>query len=54
MSARTFAQAPEIDGEVLLEGAGDLAAGEFVDVEITEAQPYDLIANFPLTSPSLR
>lgn len=43
--ARTYADAPEIDGLVRIEGAADLAPiGEFVDVEIIDADEYDLFA----------
>jgi ribosomal protein S12 methylthiotransferase len=42
--ARSYADAPEIDGTVRIRGAGvaRLAAGEFADVEITAADTYDL------------
>jgi len=43
---RTEAQAPEIDGCVLINDAPEGFApepGQFVDVEITEAQQYDLV-----------
>jgi len=40
---RTFADAPEIDGTVLIQ-ADNLAAGQMVPVTILEAQEYDLIA----------
>ena len=39
---RTFADAPEIDGSVTVEGAG-LQVGEFVPVEITGRVGYDLV-----------
>jgi ribosomal protein S12 methylthiotransferase len=39
---RTPGDAPEVDGIVRLEGADDLAAGDFVDVEITSSDTYDL------------
>jgi len=42
--ARCYADAPEIDGLVHIEGGGDLAIGEFIDVEITGADEYDLYA----------
>jgi ribosomal protein S12 methylthiotransferase len=42
LCARTAAQAPEIDGQVIInDGAAE--AGTFVTVEITEAHPYDLV-----------
>ena len=42
--ARSYADAPEIDGTVRIRGAGvaRLGAGEFADVEITAADIYDL------------
>ena len=40
-------QAPEIDGVVYIDG-GSAAAGQFVDVEITEAHEYDLVGNIVL------
>ena len=44
--ARSFADAPEIDGTVRIRGAGvaRLAVGEFAEVEITAADTYDLAA----------
>jgi ribosomal protein S12 methylthiotransferase len=41
---RTAWQAPDIDGSVLIRTRRELPVGEFLDVEITGAQPYDLIA----------
>jgi len=40
---RTFADAPEIDGSVYVEGE-DLEVGRMVPVEITARQDYDLVA----------
>ena len=44
--ARSYADAPDIDGSVQIRGAGvaKLAVGEFADVEITAADTYDLTA----------
>jgi ribosomal protein S12 methylthiotransferase len=44
--ARSAADAPEIDGNVFIEGEGaaDLKVGEFVSVRIVEADEYDLYA----------
>jgi ribosomal protein S12 methylthiotransferase len=39
---RTKGDAPEIDGNVHIEGAFDLKAGDIVQVEITDADAYDL------------
>jgi ribosomal protein S12 methylthiotransferase len=41
--ARSWRDAPEIDGTVLVRGR-EAAPGEWLRVRITEAQPYDLIA----------
>ena len=40
---RTAWQAPDIDGSVLVSAAEDLPIGEFLQVEITGAGPYDLL-----------
>ncbi|MFT6266237.1 MAG: ribosomal protein S12 methylthiotransferase [Oleiphilaceae bacterium] len=40
--ARTMADAPEIDGNVFIDGATHLSPGDFVQVEIEEADEYDL------------
>jgi ribosomal protein S12 methylthiotransferase len=42
--ARSAAEAPEIDGTVSIEPAGNLRAGEWADVEIVAADAYDLAA----------
>jgi len=42
--ARSAADAPEIDGNVIMEGAWDLDPGDFVEVEITGAGEHDLFA----------
>ena len=44
--ARSYADAPEIDGSVKVRGAGvgGLKVGEFAEVEITAADTYDLAA----------
>jgi ribosomal protein S12 methylthiotransferase len=43
---RTAAQAPEIDGRVILND-GTAAAGAFVTAEITESHDYDFVARIP-------
>jgi ribosomal protein S12 methylthiotransferase len=43
LRGRTAAQAPEIDGQVILND-GQAAPGTFVTAEVTEAHPYDLVA----------
>ncbi len=40
--ARSFADAPEIDGQVYIHDGQDLRAGDLVDVKITDADEYDL------------
>jgi len=42
--ARSRADAPEIDGQVFIDGATHLKVGDFVEVEIEEADDYDLWA----------
>ncbi len=42
--ARSYGDAPEIDGNVLIENAADARPGEFLEVEITGHNDYDLIA----------
>ncbi len=47
LQARLESQAPEVDGHVLINDAPegfDAQVGEFVEIEITEAQEYDLVA----------
>jgi len=40
--ARSRADAPEIDGQVFIDGATHLKAGEFVQVELEDADDYDM------------
>ena len=40
--ARSYADAPEIDGNVFIDGAMNLKPGQFVEVEITEFGEHDL------------
>ncbi len=42
--ARSYADAPEIDGNVLVPGAWDLEPGDFIEVEVTAAEEHDLLA----------
>jgi ribosomal protein S12 methylthiotransferase len=42
--ARSYADAPEIDGVVLIKDAERLKAGDFLEVEITAADEHDLYA----------
>ena len=41
---RSFRDAPEIDGSVLVRARKRLRTGEFIDATVVDAQPYDLIA----------
>jgi ribosomal protein S12 methylthiotransferase len=49
LQGRTEHQAPGIDGVVLI-NEGDAAAGSFVEVEVLEAHPYDLVGRVVTTS----
>ncbi len=42
--ARSYADAPEIDGSVIVPGAWELDPGDFIEVEVTDAQEHDLWA----------
>jgi len=42
--ARSRTQAPDVDSITYVEGS-DLAVGQFVDVKVTGADGYDLIAS---------
>jgi ribosomal protein S12 methylthiotransferase len=39
---RTAADAPDIDGQIFIDGETELQVGEFVEVEIEEADEHDL------------
>ncbi|BCU06091.1 30S ribosomal protein S12 methylthiotransferase RimO [Allochromatium tepidum] len=41
---RSYGDAPEIDGEVIIEGAWEIDPGDFIEVVITEAGEHDLWA----------
>lgn len=43
-TARSTADAPDIDGLVFIEGNPNVAPGDFVDVRITDSSDYDLFA----------
>ncbi len=43
--ARSYGDAPEIDGVVVVENAGNAAIGDFLDVKITGTDQYDLFAH---------
>ena len=42
--ARSYGDAPEIDGQVIVENAGEATVGDFIDVKITGADQHDLFA----------
>jgi ribosomal protein S12 methylthiotransferase len=42
--ARSYADAPEIDGVVIIENSAGLRVGEFAQVRITDAGDHDLWA----------
>ena len=39
---RSFAESPEVDGEIIVKTAGGKPAGAYLDVRITDADEYDL------------
>jgi len=41
--ARSYADAPEIDGQVIVPGEWELDPGDFIEVEITRSGPHDLL-----------
>ncbi len=41
--ARTYADAPEIDGKVIIPGEWELEPGDFIEVQITRSGPQDLL-----------
>jgi len=41
--ARSYADAPEVDGTVIIPGQHDLQPGQFIDVEIVDSYEFDLI-----------
>ena len=43
--ARSYADAPEIDGTVIVEGGSELAPGSFAEVTVTAAREHDLVAS---------
>ena len=50
LQGRTEHQAPGIDGVVLIND-GEASPGEFVDVELTEAHPYDVVGTIVSAQP---
>ncbi len=42
--ARSYGDAPEIDGQVIVDNPGHVDPGDFIDVEITGSDHYDLFA----------
>ncbi len=53
-SARSAADAPEIDGRVRITNGGKLNVGEFAQVLVTKADAYDLTARVPGTVAAAR
>lgn len=51
--ARSYADAPEIDGVVIIVGAWDLEPGNFIEVEITASDEHDLFGEPVNSSGSL-
>jgi ribosomal protein S12 methylthiotransferase len=45
--ARSSADAPEIDGSVIIEDAAQLSVGEMYQVKVTDSDDYDLFATAP-------
>ena len=43
---RSYAEAPDVDGKVYLEGTGALAVGSYVYARLTRAEEYDMIGEF--------
>jgi len=41
--ARSYADAPEIDGTVIIDGAWELSPGDFIEVDITDSLEHDLV-----------
>jgi tRNA A37 methylthiotransferase MiaB len=41
--ARSYADAPEINGRVIVPGAWELDPGDFIEVEISRAGAHDLL-----------
>jgi len=41
---RSYADAPEVDGQVFVKSASPLAAGQFVRARVTDSYEYDLVA----------
>ena len=39
---RSFAESPEVDGEIIVKNAGGKPVGAYLDVRITDADEYDL------------
>ena len=43
--ARSYADAPEIDGTVIINGAWELSPGDFIEVDITDSLEHDLVGD---------
>ena len=42
---RSYAEAPDVDGKVYLEHAGELSPGTYIPVRLTRAEEYDMIGD---------
>ena len=40
---RSYAEAPDVDGKVILTNAASIPAGTFVSAQLTRAEEYDMI-----------
>ena len=49
---RSWRDAPEVDGMVCVEDGGDLTPGSMVEVEITDAEDYDLFGQGRAPAPN--
>ncbi|MGE5154759.1 MAG: TRAM domain-containing protein, partial [Bdellovibrio bacteriovorus] len=45
VTARSYGEAPEIDGIIIIPGAWDLEPGDFVEVDVTDSDDHDLWAS---------
>jgi ribosomal protein S12 methylthiotransferase len=50
--ARSYGDAPEIDGQVIVEDPGQVSTGDFIDVEITGCDHYDLFGRRVAETPA--
>ena len=43
---RSYAEAPDVDGKIYLEGTGTIPVGSYVQARLTRAEEYDMIGEF--------